>query len=121
MAIHDELLAIERRGWEALSADGASAVRFYDEVLAADVLVLLPGGLVIDDRRRVVDSMREAPWTGFELRDEHVLPLGEDAAVVAYEATARRPDQEYTALFNSTYVREGDGWRLVVHQQTPIT
>jgi hypothetical protein len=38
---------------------------------------------------------------------------------VAYKATARRGDDDYTALFNSTYVREGDAWRLTLHQQTP--
>ena len=54
------------------------------------------------------------------LSDERVLPLGDDAAVVAYRATATRDDVTYTALFNSTYVREAGEWRLAVHQQTPI-
>jgi hypothetical protein len=27
---------------------------------------------------------------------------------------------DYTALFNSTYVRAGDSWHLALHQQTPI-
>lgn len=39
---------------------------------------------------------------------------------MAYQATAQRDGGDYTALFNSTYVREDGSWRLAVHQQTPI-
>ena len=82
--------------------------------------MLLPGGMVIDSRAEVINSMRGAPWTSFELSDERVVDLGASSAVVAYRATARRGDDEYTALFTSTYVRDGDAWRLALHQQTPV-
>ncbi|HWB65462.1 MAG TPA: nuclear transport factor 2 family protein [Mycobacteriales bacterium] len=120
MAACDDLLELEREGWQALTAGGESAARFYDEHLAAEVLMLFPGGLVIDDRKQVVESMGGSPWVSFELSDERVLELG-DCAVVAYRATAERAGADpYTALSNSTYVREGGTWRLAVHQQTPI-
>ena len=115
-----DLLELERAGWQALSAGGDEAASFYAEVLAKDVLMLLPGGMVVDDRDRVIDSMRGAPWTSFELTDERVLDLSRDSAVVAYQATARREGSEYRALFNSTYVRENDSWKLALHQQTPL-
>jgi hypothetical protein len=89
-------------------------------VLADDVLMLLPGDMVIDDRSTVVASMQGAPWDSYELADEHIVELGGDAAVVGYRATATRAGEPYTALFNSTYVRGNDGWRLAVHQQTPV-
>lgn len=120
MAQDDDPLALEHAAWGALSDTGEAAAAFYAEVLANDVLVLLPGGLVIDDRDQVIDSMRGAPWNSFEIEDEQVLHLTDDSAVVAYRATARRDGDDYTALFNSTYVREDGGWKLVVHQQTPI-
>ena len=120
MPQHDDLLHLERAAWEALSSNGDAAAAFYADVLAGDVLMLLPGGLVIDDRSQVIESMRGAPWTSFELMDERVLDLTADSAVVAYRATARRDDDQYTALFNSTYVRERGSWRLTVHQQTPV-
>jgi hypothetical protein len=75
---------------------------------------------VIDDRDRVVDSMRGAAWESFELADERVLELTDGCAVVAYRATARRDGTDYAALFNSTYVRVRGSWRLALHQQTPI-
>lgn len=83
MSQHDDLLRLERAAWEALSSSGAAAATFYAEVLAGDVLMLLPGGLVLDDRTQVIDSMRGTPWTSFELSDERVVELTDDCAVVA--------------------------------------
>lgn len=119
MSTETDLADLERSGWQALATSGDAAAAFYDEVLAQDVLMLLPGATVIDDRARVVDSMRGAPWDEFELSDERVVPLGGDGAVVAYRAAARRGDMHYEALFTSTYIREDGAWRLAVHQQTP--
>ena len=82
--------------------------------------MLLPGGMVLHDRAEALDVMRGATWTGFELRPGVVHWLGPDAAVVAYEARARRGDDEYHALFNSTYTRQNGDWKLAVHQQTPF-
>jgi hypothetical protein len=115
----DDLLEIEHRAWKALATDGAAGP-FYDEVLAEEVLMLLPGGMVIDDRATVVESMSGAPWDDYDLRDERVVGLGPDAAMVAYRATATRGDVTYEALFNSTYVVEHGEWRLKLHQQTPV-
>lgn len=120
MAIADEVLALEREGWTALSSGGDAAAAFYDGVLADEVLFLLPGGMVIDDRGEVVRSMRGAPWTSFEMVDERVVVLAGDVAVAGYRATAQRDEGSYTALFTSTYVRIDGGWRLAVHQQTPV-
>ena len=120
MTVHDELTELEHDAWRALSTDGEAAAAFYDRVLASDVLMLLPGGLVIDDRRAVLESMRGPPWDDFTFIDERVVELGEQCAVVAYQVMAHRADQEYEALFNSTYVREDGAWRLALHQQTPL-
>jgi hypothetical protein len=115
-----QLLDLERSAWEALAEGGDAAVQFYDDNLAAEVLMLLPGGMVIDDRRTVVDSMSGAGWDDYELADERVLEVTPDCAVVAYRARASRGETDYEALFNSTYRWEGDRWCLVLHQQTPI-
>ena len=119
MTTREELLELERAGWEALSASGAAAGRFYAENLARDILMLLPGGMLVDDREQAIESMGGVPWTSFELSEERVLELGDEAAVVVYRATARRGDMSYAALFSSSYVREGGVWKLAVHQQTP--
>ena len=45
--------------------------------------------------------------------------LREGIGLVSYAVTARRGDAPYAALVSSLYVRHEDGWRLVLHQQTP--
>jgi len=119
-AEQDELLDLERRGWRALATSGGAAAAFYGEVLATDVLFLLPGGMVLDDRAEIVGAMGGPPWSAFELADERVVPLGAGSALVAYRARARREGRDYEALFASTYVQVGGAWKLAVHQQTPI-
>jgi hypothetical protein len=113
-------LDLEHAAWEALSTSGEAATAFYGEVLADEVLMVLPGGLVVDDRDQALGSMGGEPWDWFELSDERVVDLADLGAVVAYRGRARRGRTDYEALFTSTYVRHGDRWRLVVHQQTPV-
>jgi hypothetical protein len=116
----DDPVTLERRGWQALSRSGAAARRFYDEVLADDVLMLLPGGLRLTERDATLDAMSGTPWTSFELDDVALRTVTSDVAVVAYRATAQRDEAAYRALCSSTYVREAAGWKLCVHQQTPL-
>jgi Domain of unknown function (DUF4440) len=120
MSDHTELFELEREGWNALTTSREAAAAYYERALARQILMLLPGGMVIDQRSKVIESMRTDPWDEFELSDERVLSLGEECAVVAYRARARRGDMDYEALFNSTYVHEDGSWRLALHQQTPI-
>ena len=116
----DDVLELERAGWRALTKEGEAA-GFYEEVLADEVLFLLPGGMVLDDRPAVVRSMAGVPWDEHELTGERVVPLGASAAVVAYLARARRGEDAYEAWCASTYVLVEGTWRLAVHQQTPLT
>jgi hypothetical protein len=111
---------LEHAGWRALATGGHEAARFYDGVLAERIVMLLPGGTVIDDRAQAVHAMSGAPWDEHDLGPELVLPLGTDGIALTYRATARRGDTVYTALFNSTYVRVDATWRLALHQQTPV-
>jgi hypothetical protein len=119
--VDDELVELETQGWEALQAGGEEARAFYDEVLDDHVLMLLPGGLVLDDRAAILEGFATAaPWAEFRLEAARVLPFRDDGAIVAYEVVARRDGSpEYSALVSSGYVRRAAGWRLAFHQQTP--
>lgn len=115
---HD-VLDLEQAGWQALATAGA-AEEFYRRVLDDTVVFLLPGGMRVDDREAIIDSMSGAPWDWYRLDDAHVLVLADDVACVHYRAEAQRGDTPvYEALVASTYVRRPDGWRLALHQQTP--
>ncbi len=120
MAREHSVLELEREGWEALSTSADAAERFYRHVLDDDVLVVLPGGLVIDDRERVVESMRQAnPWDTYELRDQRVVAVADSFTLLTYRATAQRDAEAYRALITSGYVHRDDAWRLAYHQHTP--
>ena len=101
-----------------MSASGNAAASFYDDVLADEALFVLPGGLVLDDRATILDSMSGPPWDDYTLSDEGVVPLGPDAAAIVYRADGRRGDDRYNAHCTSTYVRIDGQWRLRMHQQT---
>jgi Domain of unknown function (DUF4440) len=115
-SVADELEALERRGWEALSGpDGAA---FYEAVMAADGLMVFPGTVM--DRATSLRAIASAtPWETFELSDMRVIEASPDAGIVTYRAVARRPGENpYRALMSSAYARRGS-WQLVLHQQTP--
>ena len=113
---HDELVALEREGWAALS--GGDPAAFYDRVLASHaVMVFSFGALNRDD---AVAAMAQAPpWDEHELSDVEVRELAPGIAVVVYRVQARRGDEPYEAMLASTYVCIGDDWRLAMHQQSP--
>jgi len=115
----NDVIAIEEEGWQALSSSGETARAFYDRVLDHTVVMLLPGGLVLDERAAIVDSMSGQPWSAYELADVRSFKPTEDTAVVTYAVLAQRDGHEYSALMSSVYVRRDDGWKLTFHQQTP--
>lgn len=114
------LETLEREGWAALVAGGSSARQFYDRVLDDhDVLMLLPGGLVLDDRAFILQTIGDSPWSAAELADVRVTRPAADVGLVAYSAVAHRGETAYSGVFASLYVRRGEEWRMAFHQQTP--
>jgi hypothetical protein len=115
-----ELIELEEQGWRALSSTGEAAAEFYERVLDDTVVMLLPGGMVLDDRAAIVQSMSGQPWSSFELRDLRVIQPTADTAIVTYAVVAQRQGAlEYSAHMSSLYVHRANGWKLTFHQQTP--
>jgi Domain of unknown function (DUF4440) len=111
-----ELVARERDGWQSL-VDGTAAA-FYRDALTNDALLVVPGMVI--DGSTWVESLQGAQWSHFELSDARILELTGDCAALVYRAEARREGEPtYAALITSIYRREGDTWKLALHQQTP--
>jgi hypothetical protein len=87
---HSELIELEEQGWRALSSTGEAPGEFYQRVLDDTVVMLLPGGMVLDDRAAIVQSMSGQPWSSFELQDPLVIQPTADTAVVTYGVVAQR-------------------------------
>ena len=95
--------------------DGAA----YRRHLREDAIVIVPGQVL--HREGTATAMDASPgWDTFSIEGERLLPLGPDAATIVYRFHGRRGDFEYRSKMASTYVRDDDGWQLVVHQQTPV-
>ena len=113
----EELVALERAGWDALcSPQGAD---HYREHLADGALMAFPFGVL--DRAQALEAIASAPpWSSYAMTGPRVVRLGEDAAVVVYAVTAQRAGSPpFTAVLSSTFVRHGEQWRLAFHQQSP--
>lgn len=119
MDVNDELIDLEKTGWQVLSTSDQATEIFYGHVLDRSPVMLLPGGTSLSDRDAIVRSMSGQPWSSYEMQDPHVLRPTEDVAAVAYEVVARRAGVTYAALVSSHYVRRDGSWRLFFHQQTP--
>jgi hypothetical protein len=114
-----ELIELEEQGWRALSTTGDAGKKFYASVLREDAVMLLPGGMRIAGRERILESLGTQPWDSFHIENPTVIPLADNAATLEYTVKAQRKGSKpYVALISSTYVRHG-AWQLVVHQQTP--
>ena len=115
-----ELLELEHRGWTALS-EGTGA-DFYGDLMTDDGVMVLANGSIAD-RTAVVQALGSSPpWQRFELDSARVVRGGDGAAVLVYTARAWRDDAEppFAGAMTSTYVRDGDRWRLAVYTQTPL-
>src|SRR3712207_2262403 len=108
----DELIGLERQGWDALSTDGETARAFYDRVLDERAVMLLPGGMVLDDRATLLESMSGQPWSRYALEDLRCFRPTPDTGLVTYGVVAERDGQQYSALMSSLYVRREDSWKL---------
>jgi len=107
---------IEKRLW----TEGASAWRESLDPLALMVLPE-PAGIMRASAARA--SVEDAPrWAQVEMSERTLVRPTHDLIVIAYRARGRREDgSSYEALCGSTYRLADDRWRMVQHQQTPIS
>lgn len=115
------LVKLEEKAWQALSSQGDTAKKFYSSLLTDDAIMVFPGGMLVEGREKILESIGTQPWKFFKIEDPHVISLSENAGVIVYRVTAQREGSNtYVALISSTYAFCEGKWKLVVHQQTPV-
>jgi hypothetical protein len=112
----DRLFDLEEQFWRGDS-------NFYRRHLADEAVMIFPdpAGVMIKDE--ICSSIDESPrWEEVLLEEHRVMELDDHAVVVSYKATAMREGEliPYVARASSAYVRDGAGWKLAFHQQTPL-
>ena len=117
LSARTELIELEEGFWRSAGDRDA-----YSAHLSDDAIHVFPGWGLTSDNERVLEAVESVtPWEVFRIEDLHVVDLGERAAALVYTAHARRAGQdEYVAAMTSVYRHDGDGWTLVIHQQTPL-
>jgi hypothetical protein len=111
-----ELIMVERRGWDALCSN--DAVAYYRGHLTEDAVMAFPFGVM--GREEALSAMATAePWSHYDMKAPTVIPLTSDAGVVVYGVRAQREGQEpFSAVLSSTFVRRDGEWKLAFHQQS---
>jgi len=115
----DQVLRLERRGWESLCRGNGAAV--YGQLMTDDAVMVLAHGLVLD-RAAVIASLDEAPtWDRYEIADQRLIQAGDACVILVYTGRAWRAEEpEFHALMSSVYRRLDGGWRLALYQQTVV-
>ena len=112
--MNDALVALERRLWTEATA------ALYEEYLTDDALMVFaePAG-VLDKRATVAAVEENGPWETVDLHDVRTIELSDDATVLVYRARGvRGGGPPYETWATSVYVRQDEGPRLALHQQS---
>jgi hypothetical protein len=117
--ILEDLITIERTLWE-------NNAETYHDRYSAEALLIFPGVGRIDRDTAVAairkENVEDRAWAKVRFDDVDGRWIASDAAaLITYVATARW-NYESTAsetFCASVYVRMGESWRVVFHQQTP--
>lgn len=106
----------ERDFWLSPAADHAAGLSPHC------LMAFAPPAGILRGRDAILASLRAAPrWAAVEFEQRALERADPDTAVLAYRALGSRPGEPpYRAYCSSTYRRDGRGWRLVQHQQTPL-
>lgn len=119
MSIKKELIELEKQFWNA-PPDGS----VYENHMSSEGRVLMPSPAGSMDREQTIEAVEGSDaWSSYEFRDLKCHELNTDAATLTYRASATRsePSQSFELLISSTYRKENGAWKLVTHQQTPLT
>lgn len=113
----EELLELERRGWDALCAGHGGA--FYRDLMTPEALMVLVDGSVLG-REEIAASLEGArPWSSYEITEATRIPVDERSCALVYRARAVRDGEEpFEALMASVYTVVGGRVRLALYQQT---
>ena len=126
MSLAERLVALEHEGWAPSSQVTVAVLprashggRYYRERLTDDAQMAFPFGVL--PREATIEAMESAPpWERYEITDPHVVALSDESGIVVYEVVAQRPGEEpYSAVVSTTFVRDGEAWKVAFHQQSP--
>jgi hypothetical protein len=117
--LESELFELEQQGWRAISAADGD---FYRKLVTPRTLVVEHDGVSTGDDLVAEIDGNTSPFEGFTLDQQRIVPLDDDTAVITYRANAQVTGRGTFHLYMSSVWQRQDGdWRLMFHQQTPVS
>jgi hypothetical protein len=78
----------------------------------------------LHDREEFIGDAAEGTLKDYTVYNLHVLPVGDGAAIVTYDAVIQMPEGDFDVApryqcFSDLWVKQGDHWKLRFQQATP--
>lgn len=110
----DEVLEMEKGFWRG-------GPDFYEAHTTEGCVMVFAEPVGPLDKAQVIEAISEGPrWAEIKIVEPELTPLRDDVLLLVYLAEARTEDgMSYETMASSLYLREGDGWKLAFHQQSP--
>lgn len=106
--------------WQLEESFWLGGAETFRSTMADGAIMVFPYPAGILQGAKITEGVASAPRWRSVLMDDRVTNIKGNVAVLAYKAEAEREGEPIRKMLcASTYVREGDGWRLLSHQQTP--
>ncbi|HTE64863.1 MAG TPA: nuclear transport factor 2 family protein [Candidatus Binatia bacterium] len=116
--MHEDLLELERRFWEASSARDGDLIRSH---VTDDALYAFPGSSGVWTKEDSATGVEQnpTPWTWFEIQQPRFIDIADGAVLLTYVSRSQHEGEEpFSMLVSSVYRATDDGWKLAFHQQT---
>lgn len=113
----------DQRVWAFEESLWTADAEHYREAIDDQCLMVVPHPPYALSGQQAIDAVTDTPrWSEVSLSERQVARPEEGLIVVAYKAEAKKEAVEYAAWCTSTYRRlSHDEWRVVQHQQTPVS
>lgn len=121
-AVEQNAMANEKSLIEAKKKDDGA---FFKRTLTEDFSLVGVDGQLLE-RQEAVDGLGDSGLLELTPYDMQVLPLGDSAVIVTYDAIVREAPEEDQVPppryqhFSSVWVKQGDQWKLKFHQATAV-
>ena len=78
----EDLIRLEKEGWQALSSTEDKAKKFYNSLLADNAVMVFPGDTMLKGKKQILKFIGVQPWKSFKIEEPLTISLSKDAEVV---------------------------------------
>jgi hypothetical protein len=115
MSLQRELLRKEEKLWSGGPSE-------YRNALDGDCLVAFTELAGVQQRDKIAKMAGQGQrWHDVDIEVDGFLQPTDDVTILTYRVHAVRGNEPYDARVSSGYVNRDGDWRMMFHQQTPLT